>query len=211
MVDTIVMCPALSARFFGDMTSRIRKLPLRFVDVTYPARDLRMRLATVRQVITATLEGVLREGTPAKDVAVLGYSIGGYLGVQAAASMPEKPGAFILLAAPASWALRRSEPNFDRVMSIYGTYGLDTYSLVKEMGQIPPEQEADAVAGRLSVPTLYIRGKADTNISPEHPRRFQQSLGPLATLVELEGDHFLHGQEKRLADEIRRFLQSAAP
>lgn len=207
MVDTIVMCPALSARFFGDMTSRIRKLPLRFVDVTYPARDLNMRLATVRQAITTTLEAVLRDGTRAQDVAVLGYSIGGYLGIQAAGSLPEKPAAFILLAAPASWALRRSEPNFDRIMTIYGRQGIDTYSLVKEMEQIQPDQESDAVAGRLGVRTLYIRGKADGNISPEHPRRYEQSLGPLAHVVELEGDHFLAGQEKRLADEVRRFLQ----
>jgi pimeloyl-ACP methyl ester carboxylesterase len=207
MVDTIVMCPALSARFFGDLTSRIRKLPLRFVDVTYPPRDLHMRLSTLRQAISTTIDGVLREGTRPQDVAVLGYSIGGYLGIQAAAAMPERPGALILLASPASWALRRSEPNFDRIMTIYGSQGIDTYSLVKEMEQIPAEEEADAVAGRLGVRTLYIRGKADTNISPEHPRRFHQALGPLAHVVELDGDHFLHGQEKRLADEVRRFLQ----
>lgn len=205
MIDTLVMCPALSPRFFGDLTSRVRKLPLRFLDPTYPPRDLHLRLASLRQTILATLQEAVKD-TPASQVGVLGYSIGGYLGVQAAAKLPEPPGAFILIASPASWALRQSEPNFDRIMSIYGSHGIDTYSLVKEMEQIPPESEADRVAGTLGVRTLILRGHDDQNISLEHAGRFQASLGHKATLIELDGDHFLRGQERRIADEVRRFL-----
>jgi pimeloyl-ACP methyl ester carboxylesterase len=206
MIDTLVMCPALSPRFFGNLTSRVRKFPLRFLEPTYPPRDLHLRLATIRQSILATLQEATKD-TPARQVGLLGYSIGGYLGVQAAAQLPEPPGAFILLASPASWALRRTEPNFDRIMSIYGSYGIDTYSLVKEMEQIPPQEEADQVAGRLGVRTLLLRGREDHNVSLEHARRYQATLGDKATLVELDGDHFLRGQEQRLASEIRRFLQ----
>ena len=206
MIDTLVMCPALSPRFFGDLTSRVRKLPLRFLDPTYPARDSNMRLATLRQAILATLQEAVKD-TPASRVGVMGYSIGGYLGVQAAAQLPEPLGAFVLVASPASWALRRAEPNFDRIMSIYGRQGIDTYSLVKEMEQIPPEQEADAVAGRLDVRTLYLRGRGDQNVSIDHARRYQAALREKATLVELDGDHFLRDQEARIASEVRRFLQ----
>lgn len=205
MIETLVMCPALSPRFFGDLTSRVRKLPLRFVDPAYPPRDLRLRLSTVRQAILSTLQEAVNE-TPPERVGVMGYSIGGYLGVQAAAQLPEPPGAFILVASPASWALRRSEPNFDRIMSIYGSHGIDTYSLVKEMEQIPVDQEADEVAGRLGVRTLLLRGRDDQNVSLEHARRYQAALGDKANLVELEGDHFMRGQEQRLASEVRRFL-----
>ena len=205
MIDTLVMCPALSPRFFGDLTSRVRKLPLRFLDPAYPPRDLHLRLATVREAIFATLQEAMKE-TPASRVGIMGYSIGGYLGVQAAAQLPEPPGAFILVASPASWALRRSEPNFDRIMSIYGSHGIDTYSLVKEMEQIPAEQEADQTAGRLGAWTLLLRGRDDQNVSMEHARRYQAALGDKASLVELEGDHFLRGQEQRLAGEVRRFL-----
>lgn len=201
------MCPALSPRFFGDLTSRVRKLPLRFLEPAYPPRDSNMRLATLRSAILATMQDAARDGTPPNRIGVLGYSIGGYLGVQAAAQLASPPGALILIASPASMALRRSEPNFDRVMTSYGSKGLDTYSLVKEMEQIPPELEADQVAGRLGVPTLCLRGRNDPNISPEHMRRFQAALGGRATFVELDGDHFLHGQEGRIASEVRRFLQ----
>lgn len=210
MIDTLVMCPAFSTRFFGTLTSRIRKLPLRFVDVPYPARDSNLRLATVRNSIAATLQDLWRDGTRPQDTAILGYSLGGYLGVQAAASLPEKPGAFILLAAPASWALRRTEPSFDNILSAYGSRGIDTDALVKEMQEILPTEEAAVVAGRLGVPLLYLHGKTDANISAQHPQRFREHVGPLATIVELEGDHFLHGQEARLAREMRRFLQEIA-
>jgi surfactin synthase thioesterase subunit len=203
------MCPAFSPRFFRQITAQVRRLPLRFVDVEYPPRDYRFRLAHARQAIVATFQDLVQQGTPADRIGILGYSLGGYLGVQAAAGLPEKPGAFILLAAPASWARRREEPSFGRMVAIYGTYGLDTAALVDETKTFAASEEADAVAARLQVPTLILHGRDDQNVLFDHAVRFRNAIGAKAVLKELAGDHFLRGHERAIANHLRRFLQHA--
>ncbi len=138
----------------------------------------------------------------------LGYSFGANLLARQVALGNVHVDALILLSPVASWA-RRAEEAHKQFRPHWVTFGrkyrFEPNAVLKEMRELPEDQEAIALAPQVTCPVLVLHGLRDVDIPWQHGADLAEEF-PNGRFASVPTDHHWRGAQRQAAGHIGFFL-----
>ena len=194
----------LATMEYAGLFEDLRRLEIPFVAVDYPGYGRSRGRPSEDSLVSSAMAGLawLRERHPERPIALVGWSLGAAVAIQAAARSAE-----------ADEADRRG---IERLVLMSAWDDLPTLASVHFPGWLVRAGLSDtydsvAAARELQCPVLMLHGTDDTVIPIEHGRRLAATFGGRARFVEVPrtGHNDLLGRPE-VWTELERFLKAPA-